>query len=195
MRDDTPARSLGLRSLAVVLPGLAMVGAYLFIGTYLKGIPVVEESLEAVSGSGTFPGLILLWLVLFASLVLPFSSAALFILLGLDLFGAGAVFATAFTAGLAATATTYAIGRGLGDLVRRSSFHERVEEARRYLEPRTAMVGLLTFLIKSAPNPLYDAWGYACGILRIPFPVYFGAAVAGGVIPLSLLCFGLERLL
>jgi uncharacterized membrane protein YdjX (TVP38/TMEM64 family) len=172
-----------------------MIGAYIALASYLQRIPALETALDDLARQGGVLGITVLWLVLFASLTLPFSSAALFIVLGIDLFGATPVFWTALTAGLAATATTYAVGRGLTGSIRWRRLREPIEEARGYLASRVRTVGVLTFAIKLVPNPLYDAWGYACGALRVPFRTYFPAAVAGGLVPLCVLCFGLGRFL
>jgi membrane protein YqaA with SNARE-associated domain len=169
-----------------------MIAAYVFVASHLGSLPAVESLVADLADEGRLPGIPILWIILFAALILPFSSAALFIVLALDLFGAVPVFWTAFTAGLAATATTYAIGRFAGGLVRSPRLQEPIAEASAALAKRRRMVGLLTFVVRAVPNPLYDAWGYACGILRVPFLLYFPAAVAGGLVPLTVLCFGLE---
>ncbi len=191
----TSSRSFARRTMVACVTGLVMIAAYVLLSTWLRSIPAVEAAVVTLSTVRPALALALLWVVLFACLLLPFSSASLFILLGLDLFGALPVFLTALTAGLVATCATYFIGSELAAIIRWPRLQQAVEEARGFLAPRTRLVGGLTFLIKAVPNPLYDAWGYACGMARVPFRVYLVAAVAGGLLPLTFLCFGVERLL
>ena len=194
-RDGEITRSLATRAILACLTGLLMIVAYVLISTQLRRVPAVQDTLLVLASVRPVLGLALLWVVLLVCLLLPFSSAALFILLGLDLFGPFPVFWTALSAGFVGTSLTYFIGLKLTSIIRWQRLQDGIEEAHSFLEPRTRMVGALTFVIKAVPNPLYDAWGYACGMTRVPFRVYLIAAVAGGLLPLTFLCFGVERFL
>ena len=128
-------------------------------------------------------------LLLSVALLIPFSSAALIVLLLLPLLGPSTTFIIGILAGSIASVVSYLAGKHLSDLITHKTFRSKILDARSALDKRPQSMWMASFLSRAIPNPLYDVWGYAFGAMGIPMKIYVPASIAGGVIPLAIMCY------
>lgn len=181
-----------IRSLAI---WASSVGLYLLLAWWLNKQPYVEsltDRLELSEAGGWAAFLFVVILSVF--LLVPLSSGTFLVLLGVDLFGSGFAFILSLTGGVVASIISYWCGRVVQRLLPSLTSPGRLNRALRALTTREAALWWSIFLLRAIPNPLYDVWGYAAGILRVKFGAYLAASFLGGSIPVSILCFLVPRL-
>ena len=162
---------------------------YVLIQRYLEHLGLFELALAKIQGSGV--GFIIApayWIIVVFALMTPLSSGTLLVILGLPIFGPQLTFLLAFSAGLVASLLSYILGRHF-ITVSNTKMHQRIIEAEQFLRSRPKQLWILAFIVKAIPNPLYDIWGYAFGIVRANLFTYLSASAAGGAIPLALICW------
>jgi len=185
---DGTAFPRGRLALAILLWG-SLIGLYLIFLSTDYGSRLALEISTTVRGSQTEGlALLLFGLGLMACLLLPFSPATLVVLAGVSIWGAAITFWVSFASALVAATVAYCLGRAMAINSPGARFGQALAwmAARARNRPRT---WLLLFAARAIPNPLYDAWGYAAGMARVPFWLYLSASAVGGSIPLALVCW------
>jgi membrane protein DedA with SNARE-associated domain len=149
-----------------------MIGATLLLTIALLFVP---SDLVARLGAYGYLGVFILTLLSSATIVLPSPALGVAALAGKTL----NPWLVGLVGGLAAglgEITGYMAGLGGSSLVQRSRFYPRVERwVRRW--------GALTiFMLAFIPGPVFDLAGIAAGTMRMPFPRFLAACLAGKVL-------------
>ncbi len=187
-------RSITLRTGLMTVAWGAVLVAYMTWFSRLAGYQELVERFRAIGESSPLSAIGVYWLVMLAALMLPLSSSALLLLVGLEAFGRTTTFLVGLTAGGVAAGLSYALASKIVALGRPARLARRLDTGRRLLAQWPRATWLAVFLARATPNPLYDAWGYAAGALRIPVRAYLVASFLGGILPLALVCFAWPEL-
>jgi len=187
-------RSLALRTGLMTVAWGAVLVAYVTWFSRLAEYQELVERFRALGESSPVAAIGVYWLVMLAALMLPLSSSALLLLVGLEAFGRTTTFLTGLTAGGVAAGLSYALASRIVALGRPARLARRLETGRHLLSRWPRATWLAVFLARATPNPLYDVWGYAAGALRIPVRAYLVASFLGGILPLALVCFAWPEL-
>ena len=165
----------------------ASVGFYLWLLSTNAGTQLAAAAADQITTTADRSTAQLVFgVMLTISLMLPFSPASVLVLLGVQIFGPATTFLISFAAGVTSSTLAYWIGRWLG-MALPSRPTAAVQQLDTYIR-RGTLVWWVVFVVRAVPNPLYDAWGYAAGILRLSYVSYLTASALGGSIPLAILC-------
>ncbi len=178
------------RVISGMLVWIGLLLAYVVVVRHLRTYDFYLDILALANDPGLRPyavGAYVLGIAL--AMMTPFSSSALLLFAALEVFGPITAFIGGYLGGATASVLTYGIGRKLGHLLERSRMADRLDQAHAFLSghPRGVWAGL--FLARAVPTPLYDVWGYASGIMGIPFWTYLIPSSLGGAVPLAVVCF------
>lgn len=178
------------RVIGIIVFWVALLTVYALVVRHLETYGFYREAIALANDPATqHLALVIFYLAMTLALMTPFSSAALFLLAALEVLGPYKTFAVAYLGGATATILSYWIGYKMSGFVERSRLGARLHDAQAYLRdhPRGLWTGL--FLARAVPTPLYDVFGYAAGVMRIPFWTYLIPSSLGGIIPLAVMCF------
>ena len=189
-----PHSSLAKKSVVAILLWFAILAFYFTLATQLNAFSSLEAYLDRhMSADHKLIAMAIYWLILFAGLLTPFSSATFFVLAVLPVFGPTRTFFLSLTAGISASFIGHFIGSEFQTALSNSFFSAYLGEAQSYISNRSKRtVFVLAFLSRAIPNPLYDVWAYAFGILGTSRITYLVGASFGGSIPLGIICYAGE---